>query len=238
MLRETLLAAALAGLVAGLVLTVVQLIWVSPLILQGEVYEDRAEAVTLQQQAAHPEAGGHHHDPEAWKPQNGFERMSFSFAANLLMGVGYAFVLVAVYLLWREPKSALWGAAYGLAGFIVFFASPGLGLPPELPGTASAALALRQQWWVMTALATAAGLLLLFSQRKWWLRILALAILVAPHFVPAPQPAVEGSLAPADLQSQFRLASTLCNAAFWLSLGVASSIAFKKIFVAGAQARS
>ena len=89
----------------------------------------------------------------------------------------------------------------------------------------------------MTAVATAAGLLLLFSQKKWWFRVLAIAIVIAPHWVPAPQPAVEGSLAPADLQSQFRLATTLCNAAFWLALGVASSVAFQKIFVAHARVR-
>jgi len=235
-LRETVLAAVLAGLVAALVLTVVQSIWVTPLILQGETYEDRAEALVLQQEAAHPQSG-HHHDPDAWKPQDGWQRMSFTFLADLLMGIGYAFVLVAVYLLWREPKSALWGAAYGLAGFMVFFAAPGLGLPPELPGTAAAELSSRQEWWLMTAVATGGGLLLWFSQRKWGFRVLAVAILIAPHLIPAPQPAVEGSLAPADLQSQFRLATTLCNAAFWLSLGVASSVAFQKIFVAGARVR-
>jgi len=73
------------------------------------------------------------------------QRTLFTFAANLLMGVGYAFVLVALYLLWREPRTALGGALYGLAGYVVFFAAPALGLPPELPGTAAAELGLRQR---------------------------------------------------------------------------------------------
>jgi cobalt transporter subunit CbtA len=236
-LRETLLAAVLAGLVAAFVLTIVQSIWVTPLILQGETYEDRAEAAALQHESAHSD-GGHHHEADAWKPQDGWQRTSFTFAANLLMGVGYAFVLVAVYLLWREPKTAWWGAVYGLAGFVVFFGAPGLGLPPELPGTAAAELVSRQQWWVMIAVATGAGLLLFFSRSKWWFRALALAILIAPHFIPAPQPAVEASLAPADLQSQFRLATTLSNAAFWLALGVASSVAFQKLFAVNARSRA
>jgi predicted cobalt transporter CbtA len=80
----------------------------------------------------------------------------------------------------------------------------------------------------MTAVATATGLILLFSQSGWWLRIAALAIIVAPHLIPAPHPVVEASLAPAELQSRFRLATTLCNAVFWLSLGLASGIAFRK----------
>jgi cobalt transporter subunit CbtA len=231
-IRETVLAAIVAGLIAALVFTVVQSVWVTPLILQGETYEDAAEAASAHHEAESPSAEAHH-DENEWKPQDGWQRTLFTFGANLLMGVGYSFVLVALYLLWREPKNTLGGALYGLAGFIVFFAAPGLGLPPELPGTAAAELSMRQQWWAMTAVATAAGLFLFFSQRRWWVRILAVAIIVAPHLVPAPQPAVEASLAPAELQSQFRLATTVCNALFWLSLGLASGMAFRKWVVVG-----
>lgn len=237
MVRETVLAAIVAGLIAALVFTVVQSVWVTPLILQGETYEDAAETAPNHHEAESSSAE-HHHDENAWKPQDGWQRTLFTFGANLLMGVGYSFVLVALYLLWREPKNTLGGALYGLAGFIVFFAAPGLGLPPELPRTAAAELSIRQQWWAMTAVATAAGLFLLFSQRRWWARILAVAIVVAPHLVPAPQPAVEASLAPADLQSQFRLATTVCNALFWLSLGLGSGIAFRKWVVGSASARA
>jgi len=228
MIRETALATLLAGLVAALGFAILQSIWVTPLILKGEIYEDRAAAA---QESAPPTAASaeHHHDENAWKPQDGVERTLFTAAADLLMGVGYACVLIALYLLWRAPKSAWWGAAYGLAGFVVFFAAPALGLAPELPGTASAELALRQQWWVMTAAATAIGLLLLFSRLPWWWRVLGVAVIVAPHWVPAPRPAVEGSLAPEELQSQFRLATTLCNAIFWVVLGIASSFAFRRL---------
>jgi cobalt transporter subunit CbtA len=231
--RETVLASAIAGLAAALVFTLIQSVWVTPLILQGESYEEAAE---------HADADSHHHvvthadaehHPDEWKPQDGWQRMLFTFGANLLMGVGYAFVLVAIFLFWREPKNALGGAAYGLAGFLVFFAAPGLGLPPELPGTAAAELLARQQWWAMTAAATGVGLFLLFSQSRWWLRSIALALIVAPHLVPAPHPAVEASLAPAELQSQFRIATTVCNAAFWVALGVASGAAFRKLVTPG-----
>jgi cobalt transporter subunit CbtA len=235
--RETVLAAIVAGLIAALVFTVVQSVWVTPLILQGETYEDAAEAAATHHEVESSSAE-QHHDENAWKPQDGWQRTLCTFGANLLMGVGYSFVLVALYLLWREPKNTLGGALYGLAGFIVFFAAPGLGLPPELPGTAAAELSIRQQWWAMTAIATAAGLFLFFSQRRWWVRILAVTIIVAPHLVPAPQPAVEASLAPAELQSQFRLATTICNALFWLSLGLASGMAFRKWVVGSSSARA
>jgi cobalt transporter subunit CbtA len=228
MIRETALATLLAGLVAALGFAILQSIWLTPLILKGEVYEDRAAAA---QESVPPTAASaeHHHDENAWKPQDGLQRTLFTAAADLLMGVGYGCVLIAVYLLWRAPKSTWWGAAYGLGGFIVFFAAPALGLSPELPGTASAELALRQQWWVMIAAATAIGLLLLFSRLPWWWRVLGVAVIVAPHWVPAPRPAVEGSLAPEELQSQFRLATTLCNACFWVLLGIATSFAFRRL---------
>jgi cobalt transporter subunit CbtA len=246
--RETLLAAIVAGLVAALVFTVVQSVWVTPLILQGEVYEDAAEAAPHSHVGheagehggeAHEEtAGGHHHDENEWKPEDGWQRTLFTFGANLVMGVGYAFVLVALYLLWREPRNILTGALYGIAGFLVFFGAPSLGLPPELPGTAAAELSIRQEWWAMTAVATAVGLFLVFSQSRWSMRILGIAIVIAPHFVPAPQPAVEASLAPAELQSQFRVATTVCNAVFWLALGVASGVAFRKLVASGSRAEA
>jgi cobalt transporter subunit CbtA len=235
--RESVLAAIVAGLIASLVFTLVQSIWVTPLILQGESYEEAAETSADHHDSESPNAA-HHHDADAWKPQDGWQRTLFTFAANLLMGVGYSFVLVALYLLWREPKSTLGGAAYGLAGFLVFFAAPGLGLPPELPGTAAAELTSRQQWWVMTAVATAAGLILLCSQPRWWLRVLALAVIAAPHLIPAPHPAVESSLAPVELQSRFRLATTVCNAVFWLSLGLTSGGMFRKLVGEDARSRA
>jgi cobalt transporter subunit CbtA len=247
-IRETLLAAIVAGLIAALVFTVVQSVWVTPLILQGEVLEDAAEAaphshVGRQTEEhggeAHEEAAsGHHHDENEWKPEDGWQRTLFTFGANLVMGVGYAFVLVALYLLWREPRNILTGALYGVAGFLVFFGAPSVGLPPELPGTAAAELSIRQEWWAMTAVATAVGLFLVFSQSRWSMRILGIAIVIAPHFVPAPQPAVEASLAPAELQSQFRVATTVCNAVFWLALGVASGVAFRKLAASGSRAEA
>lgn len=239
MIRETVLAAVVAGLIAALVFTVVQSVWVTPLILQGEVYEDAAEAAPH----SHVHEGhivvadaASHHDENEWKPEDGWQRTLFTFGANLLMGVGYAFVLVALYLLWRQPQNMLGGALYGVAGFLVFFAAPALGLPPELPGTAAAELSVRQEWWAMTAAATAIGLFLVFSQNNWGMRLLGIAIVIAPHFVPAPQPAVESSLAPAQLQSQFQVATTVANATFWLVLGVASAAMFRKLVTTGSRA--
>jgi len=256
MVRDTILTAFIAGLVAALVFTLVQSVWITPLILQAETYEEAAEAAPSPSalehgaDAAHEDAGsaaqaasehhhavsGHHHDDSEWKPRDGWQRTAFTLGANIVMGVSYGLVLVAVFLLWREPKNVAAGLAYGIAGFLVFFVAPGLGLPPELPGTAAADLTARQEWWVVTAAASALGLLLFFSYPRVWVRVVALALIIAPHFIPAPHPAIEGSLAPAALQTQFRLATTVSNALFWLALGVAATATFRKLSRAEANA--
>ncbi len=229
MIRETVLSALVAGLVAALLLTVVQSIWITPLILQAETYEEAAEQ--------HSDVQGsvvHHHDEDesGWKPQNGWQRTLSTLGANLLMGVGYGLVMVAVFLLWRAPKTAKWGLAYGICGFCTFFLAPALGLPPELPGTAAAELSLRQEWWVMTTAATAVGLMLFFSQTRPWQRGAALLLVILPHLIPAPHLATETSLAPEALQSQFRIATGVGNAVFWLSLGLAAAMAFRRFGLA------
>jgi len=233
--RDMLLTVAISGIVAALTFSAVQLLFISPLILQAEVYEDAAEASQPQEPVATP--SGHHHEESDWKPGNGWERKLFTLGANLLMAMGYSFLFVAVYTLWRYPTNAGMGLLWGLAGFVVFFVAPGLGLSPELPGTAAAELGSRQMWWAGTAAATALGLALIFGASRWWVRVLGIALVIAPHFVPAPHLAVERSLAPEELQSQFRWVTSACNALFWLVLGLVSSITFRRLLLARLEPR-
>lgn len=239
MLRDTLLAAALTALFAALMLTIVQAIWVTPLIQEAESYESTRDTTASADQGAethsveqHAESHGfaEHGDEGEWQPADGWQRTAFTFTANLVMGLGYSLLLMGAYLLWRQP-SGLWsGVAFGVAGFVVFFASPSLGLPPELPGTVAAPVSVRQVWWATTALLTGGALLLLFSGPFSWLKALAgVALLLAPRFIPAPEPEIHAALAPEDLQHRFVIATTLANAGFWVLLGAASSHAFRKL---------
>ncbi|HWK49724.1 MAG TPA: CbtA family protein [Steroidobacter sp.] len=229
MLRDTLLAAALSGLFAALMLTLVQAVWVTPLIQEAETYESVGN--THPQGVESHEHEHDHGDAEEWEPADGWQRTSFTLAANLVMGLGYGLLLMGVYSLWRQPGGLWSGVAFGVAGFIVFFVAPSLGLPPELPGTVAAPVQERQLWWAMTALLTGGALLLLFSSPFSWLKaVTAVAMLVTPHvFVAAPTPEVHAALAPEFLQHRFQMATTVANAVFWLLLGAASSLAFHKL---------
>ncbi|MCV3208883.1 CbtA family protein [Mesorhizobium sp. YC-39] len=234
--RNVVFIAAIAGLVAGVVLACLQAYATVPLILKAEVYE-QAGGGHQHEHAAAPaanatdtnamssaapapaEAAAPPAEDEGWAPADGFERFAFNVVANIVTGIGFALILVAVSEFaggignWRQ------GVFWGLAGFAVFTLAPGLGLPPELPAMPAADLTQRQIWWTATAVATAAGLGLLAFRKSLPLAILAVALIVAPHVVGAPQPDSFETPIPEGLHHQFVVAVTLTNLVFWLVLG-------------------
>ncbi|MCD5994885.1 CbtA family protein [Pseudomonas sp. CDFA 602] len=219
--------AGFTGLLAALLLTLLQSFWVVPLIHQAETYEN-APAEHVHEHAAGAVAGhSHEHDEAAWEPEDGWQRVLSTTGGNLVVAVGFALMLAGLYTL-RAPGRTVQGAWWGLAGFAVFVLAPTLGLPPELPGTAAAELSQRQFWWIGTAASTAAGLALLVFGQGRLLKLLGAAILVMPHLIGAPQPMVHESLAPETLGSQFQVASLLTNAVFWIAMGLISAWLFRR----------
>ncbi|WP_060512891.1 CbtA family protein [Pseudomonas sp. NBRC 111124] len=226
MIKRIARTAGFSGLLAALLLTLLQSFWVAPLILQAETYESAAPAAEHHSHGEEASAG-HSHDEEAWSPEDGWQRILSTTGGNLVVAVGFALILAALYSL-REPGRISTGALWGLAGFAVFCLAPTLGLPPELPGTAAADLGQRQGWWIGTAAATALGLALLVFARHGLLKALGAVLLVVPHVIGAPQPEVHESLAPQALETQFKIASWLTNAAFWLALGLLSAWLYRR----------
>ncbi|RJT41920.1 cobalt transporter [Mesorhizobium waimense] len=233
--RNVVFIAAIAGLVAGVALACMQAFATVPLILKAEVYE-QAGGGHQHEHAAAPAANATSTDAmssaapapteaaapaedEGWAPADGFERFAFSVLANIVTGIGFALVLVAVSEFaggignWRQ------GVFWGLAGFAAFTLAPGLGLPPELPAMPAADLTERQIWWWATVAATAAGLGLIAFRKSLPLAILAVALIVAPHIVGAPQPNSFETPIPEGLHHQFVVAVTVTNLVFWLVLG-------------------
>lgn len=225
MIKRIARTAGFSGLLAALLLTLLQSVWVSPLILQAETFETAAPAE--QHEHADVAHAPHEHSAEAWAPEDGWQRVLSTTGGNLVVAVGFALILAALYSL-REPNRVSTGALWGLAGFAVFCLAPTLGLPPELPGTAAADLGQRQSWWIGTAAATATGLALIVFAQHWLLKLVGVLLLVVPHVIGAPQPDVHQSLAPAALETQFKIASWLTNAAFWVALGLLSAWLFRR----------
>ena len=226
-LKRIFFAAALAGALAGSLLTLVQQVQVSQLILKAEVYEDAAAASP---KTAHVHASGEleHHEHETWQPSDGAERTVFTALANISLAVGFGLLLGAVIVLRGQIGGWRAGLLWGLGGYVVFFVAPSLGLPPEVPGTNSAPLADRQLWWLMAVVLTASGLLLLSFVKSWSAKLLGAVLLVVPHLIGAPHLLVHSSTAPIELVRSFIYATALANAVFWLALGGLMGFFYKK----------
>jgi cobalt transporter subunit CbtA len=225
--RNVVFVAALAGLLAGIVMTAMQTYATVPLILKAETFEGAAGghdhgAADTEAAAPHSHDAGtpaHEHDEDAWAPADGFERFAYTALANIVTAIGFALVLAAVSEFFGGIAGWRQGVFWGFAGFAVFTLAPGLGLPPELPAMPAADLRDRQVWWTATVIATAAGLgLIAFRSGMIW-SMVGVALIVAPHIVGAPQPVSHDSPVPADLHHQFVVAATVTNLIFWVVLG-------------------
>ncbi|MHB2209588.1 CbtA family protein [Methylobacterium sp. CM6257] len=224
MIIRLLSAALAAGFLAAAVVTGLELTLTSPLILAAERYEHQEPTHQAEQRLpivlAH--AGHDHAAPEAapeWQPGEGLPRMAFTALATLVGGVGYALLLGAVMLACgRDPTPQL-GLAFAVAGFASVALAPGLGLPPQLPGSEAAPLAARQAWWVVTAAATGMGLYLIGIRRSLIAILGGLILIIAPHLAGAPQAPAGASELPAALAAQFAARSLAISFVFWMLIG-------------------
>ncbi len=213
--RRVIFAAVLIGSVAGVIVTLLHQSLTVPLILHAESFE------TLHVHGTSPET--------VWHPHSLRERRVATAISDVLTGIGFALVLMAVWQFRDERPDWRQGLAWGVGGFLAMTVAPSLGLPAELPGTAAAALRERQLWWIATAVLTAVGLAVACFARPWWLRILALASLALPHLVGAPQPLDAASVAPRELLQAFQQSVLLCNFLFWVVLGVGASYCYRAL---------
>ncbi len=224
MFRRIVFAACLGGLVAGLVLTLVQKFHVTPIILEAEKYETVEPAAAGHE---HDNADVHHHG-EAWAPGDGWERTLWTAVSNIGMAVGFGLLLVAFFSL-RDKVTVAQGVLWGLGGYAIFFESPVFGLTPEIPGAEAVALGLRQGWWLAAVVLSGMGLAMLVFTKHWGLKICGVALIALPHIIGAPHPAVAGGNAPETLAQSFVIASAFANAIFWLVLGASSAYAFRRL---------
>lgn len=222
-LRRLVFSAVCAGLLTGLFVAMAHQIGTVPVILKAEAYE-QADA------AAHgpPSSTAHDHEAHAWQPRPGAERIGYTVLADVLTAIGCGLLLAAGFALLGGDVTWRAGLWWGLAGFATFTLAPGLGLPPEVPGTEAAPLLDRQVWWAATVIATGAGLALLAFGKRWIWPVLAVILIALPHLWGAPQPLEHGSLAPEALGRQFVVAVTIVSFLSWAVLGSSTAYFYRR----------
>jgi cobalt transporter subunit CbtA len=156
---------------------------------------------------------------KVWSPSDGLERTLATSITTIGTAVGFAMMLLAGMLATDVKVSPRSAVLWGVAGFFATGLAPALGLPPKLPGSATADLMQSQIWWGGTAVATALGIWLLFKPDGVSRIAAGLVLIAAPHIIGAPHASAFTSTVPAELASQFTSASLAVHAAMWTLTG-------------------
>jgi len=249
---QRILATALgAGIGVGLLIAALQHVALVPLILAAETYEDGAAShhhadatktpanqaldigaasaaaigalpAIVGQAHAHDQSPASDTEQSAWRPL-------FTTLATTLTAIGFGLMLAGAFAVSGRNVDGREGLLWGLAGFAAFALAPAFGLPPELPGSVAAELVSRQVWWIATAGATLAALVLMVFVRAPWAPLLGVALLIAPHLIGAPHPAAETGVVPGELAAAFAARSLVVNAVFWALLGLATGALYARL---------
>ncbi|SON56595.1 cobalt transporter subunit CbtA (proposed) [Hartmannibacter diazotrophicus] len=240
MLTRILWVGLLAGLISGAFVALLQTVTTTPLILKAEVYET-AETPAAHDHAAQKATTGdqdatpaHHHDAEAWQPEDGLQRTTVTMIATLATTIGFALMLTAAMVAAGETVTTKTALGWGVAAFFAINLAPALGLSPELPGSLAAALEDRQVWWIATVVATMVGLYLIARVDHWAAKAAGAVLIALPHIVGAPLPPDGETAVPAELAARFVAMSLGLAAIMWLSIG--ASVGYVWVRLSGGQA--
>jgi len=213
MFTRILTSALFAGFAAGLIAAVLQLVFVQPVLLHAELYETGAKL--------HFGTEG----SSAHGPAMAFDAMrdGLSILFSGLIYTGYGLILVAAMALADErgvkitPRK---GILWGIAGFIAVHFAPAISLPPEVPGSAAADVAVRQVWWFSTVAVTGLAMALIAFGQSWKTWGAAVLLLIAPHLIGAPHPEIFQGTTPPELASLFATRALGVGLSVWALLGL------------------
>ena len=214
MFRALVFGAVAAGCCAGLIVSVFQWAFVTPLILEAEIFES---GVTI---SGHGDGG------------DNITRTALTSLASVVYASGLALILLGAMVLAKVEVNMRSALLWGLGGFFAVALAPALGLPPVVPGIPEAPIVDRQIWWVGTAVATALGLWAIFRLKAPMWIALGIALILAPHLVGAPRPESFETAVPAALAAQFVSASLAASALLWVLVSAFSGFAYDRLSAA------
>ncbi len=214
MVRHLLVTAALAGAAAGSIAAALQLGFVVPALLEGELFESGERLHFMLDGTPQSERGGADLGGDR-------TRHAMTVAFSVVTYLGYALILTGAMAFAERygfAATARAGLVWGVSGFVAVQLAPAIGLPPELPGTPAAEVGSRQAWWLLTVSSSVAGLALVAFTRGL-LPFAGGALLLLPHLIGAPRLDTYWGVAPPELAAHFVTLSLGAALAGWTSLG-------------------
>lgn len=214
MFTRIITSALLAGAGAGFIASLLQLGFVQPVLLHAELYEtgQLVHFGSTSVVSAHQDLGS-------------FDalRDGLSIAFTMAIYCGYALILVAAMALATERGTVITarkGIVWGIAGFVAVHFAPGLTLAPEVPGVAAADVYARQIWWFATVAAAAIAMWLIAFGKNWPAWGIAVALLLVPHIIGAPEPDVFTGPVPTEIGALFASRALGVGLAAWVLVGL------------------
>ena len=219
MFKNIFVSAVVCGAIAGVLATVMQMLLVTPLLMEAELFETGQSMHFITDGS--PESPIKHVD--IWEDPY---RHLMTLCFNLVTFTGFGFILIAAMAFFQKrgfTLSKAEGIVAGVSGFIVFQLAPSVGLPPELPGTIGVAVGLKQTWWIITILSTTVGILLLFLDKHKVLSGAGIVFITIPHLIGHPKLETYFGVAPPELAAEFASRALAVSLIAWIILGVISS---------------
>lgn len=219
MFKNIFVSAVVCGAIAGVLATVMQMLLVTPLLMEAELFETGQSMHFITDGS--PESPIKHVD--IWEDPY---RHLMTLCFNLVTFTGFGFILVAAMAFFQKrgfTLSKAEGIVAGVSGFIVFQLAPSVGLPPELPGTIGVTVGLKQTWWIITILSTTVGILLLFLDKHKVVSGAGIIFIIIPHLIGHPKLETYFGVAPPELAAEFASRALAVSLIAWIILGVISS---------------
>lgn len=209
--------AALAGLAAGVLASLLTIFLVVPLILEGELFESG-----LLTHFITTESGSIETLSQSVSLAADPARHITTLALSLVTYTGFALLMVVGFALAERFSdhqiNARTGLIWGIAGFAAVQLAPAAGLPPELPGTVAADLVSRQVWWLLTVALSVTGIALI-AFGGLTRALLGILLIVIPHAIGAPHIDTYFGIAPPELAALYASRTIAVAAASWVLLG-------------------
>ena len=219
MFKNIFVSAVVCGAIAGVLATVMQMLLVTPLLMEAELFETGQSMHFITDGS--PESPIKHVD--IWEDPY---RHLMTLCFNLVTFTGFGFILIAAMAFFQKrgfTLSKAEGIVAGVSGFIVFQLAPSVGLPPELPGTIGVTVGLKQTWWIITILSTTVGILLLFLDKHKVVSGVGIIFVTIPHLIGHPKLETYFGVAPPELAAEFASRALAVSLIAWIILGVISS---------------